>query len=203
MSSQCSPSASPGKPTSDRVRLRRKRERGSYDRSVIDARCEDIVYCHGSTASRTMKAMATGAPICLTVTLVDGLVLARSAMHHSANYRSVMLMGEATPVLEPEEKMAAFETILERIVPGRWDEVRHPSENELKATAVVALAIDEASAKVRTGPPLDDEEDYAIGSWAGVIPISLRAATPQPDPLLAKGIALPSHIGDYRRPGSP
>jgi uncharacterized protein len=230
MSSQSSSSASPAKPSSDRVRLRRKRERGSYDRSVIDAildealiahvgildgegrplviptlhaRSGDVVYCHGSSASRTIKAMATGVPICLTVSLVDGLVLARSAMHHSANYRSVMLLGEATPVVEPEEKMAAFETIVERLVPGRWGEVRHPSENELKATAVVALTIDEASAKVRTGPPLDEEEDYAIASWAGVIPLALKAGTPQPDPLLAEGIALPSHIGAYRRPGTP
>ena len=230
MSSQSTPSTSAAKPASDRVRLRRKRERGSYDRSVIDAildealiahvgivdpdgrplviptlhaRSGDVVYCHGSTASRTLKKMAAGSPACLTVSLVDGMVLARSAMHHSANYRSVMLLGEARPVLDRQEKLAAFEAIVERIVPGRWSDVRHPSENELEATAVVAMTIDEASAKLRTGPPADDEEDYALSAWAGVIPISLRAGAPEADPRLAEGIPLPSYASRYRRPGAP
>lgn len=217
-------------PPSDRVRLRRKRERGSHDRAVIDAildegliahvaivepdgqpfviptmhaRKGDVVYCHGSTASRTLKAMAAGAPACLTVTLVDGLVLARSAMHHSANYRSAMLIGTARAVLEPREKLAAFETIIERIVPGRWAEVRAPTENEMKATAVVAMSIEEASAKLRTGPPLDDEEDHELPAWAGVLPLALTAGRPQPDPRLREGIPLPAHVSDYRRPGAP
>src|SRR5271157_1384407 len=195
----------PVKPASERVRLRRKRERGRYERSVIDAildealiahlgitaedgqplviptlhaRRGDLVYLHGSVAGRTLRALAAGALACLTVSLIDGLVLARSAMHHSANYRSVMLLGEARSVLEPEEKLAAFEAIVEHIVPGRWRDVRPPTDNELKATAVLAIPIEEASAKIRTGPPVDDEEDYALGAWAGVIPLTAAALAP-------------------------
>jgi nitroimidazol reductase NimA-like FMN-containing flavoprotein (pyridoxamine 5'-phosphate oxidase superfamily) len=217
-------------PSSDRVRLRRKRERGSYDRAVIDAildegliahlgivdddgqplaiptlhaRLGDLVYLHGSTASRTLRALAGGAQACLTVTLIDGLVLARSAMHHSANYRSVMLLGEATSVEEPEQKLAAFEAIVEHIVPGRWRDVRPPTDNELKATAVVAIPIDEASAKIRVGPPVDDEEDYSLPAWAGVIPLAFQALAPQPDPRLGEGIAPPTYTTGYRRPGRP
>jgi nitroimidazol reductase NimA-like FMN-containing flavoprotein (pyridoxamine 5'-phosphate oxidase superfamily) len=223
-------SARAAKPASERVRLRRKRERGSYDRAVIDAildeglmahvgivesdgqplviptlhaRDGDAVYLHGSTASRTLKAMAAGTPACLTVSLIDGLVLARSAMHHSANYRSAMLIGRARPVLEPREKLAAFELIVEHLVPGRWSEVRHPNENEMKATAIVAMAIDEASAKVRTGPPVDDEEDYDLATWAGVLPLSPRAGEPVPDARLAEGLGIPAYVSGYRRPGSP
>jgi len=212
-------------PATDRVRLRRKRERGSYEREAIDAildegliahlgivedgqpvviptlhaRDGDVVYCHGSSASRTLRALARGVPACLTVSLIDGLVLARSAMHHSANYRSAMLLGTARMVEDIDEQMRGFETIVERIVPGRWPEVRPPTEKELKATALLALPIDEASAKVRTGPPLDDEEDYALPSWAGVIPLSLRAGEPQPDARLAAGVPVPAHVSGYRR----
>jgi nitroimidazol reductase NimA-like FMN-containing flavoprotein (pyridoxamine 5'-phosphate oxidase superfamily) len=216
-------------PTSDRVRLRRKRERGQYNRGLIDAildealighlgiadddgqpfviptlhaRHGDVVYCHGSTASRTLRALGAGAPACLTVTLLDGLVLARSAMHHSANYRSVMLLGEAKAVEAPEEKLAALEAIVEHIVPGRWADVRAPSENELKATSVLALPIEEASAKVRTGPPLDDEEDYALEAWAGLIPLACAAGSPQPDPRLRAGILPPPYARPYTRPGA-
>ena len=210
---------------SERVRLRRKRERGEYSRAAIDAildegliahlgivedgqpyviptlhaRDGDVVYCHGSAASRTLRALAAGAPCCLTVSLIDGLVLARAAMHHSANYRSAMLLGTARPVEDPEERMHGFRTVVERIVPGRWPEVRPPSESEMKATALLALPIDEASAKVRTGPPADDEEDYALPAWAGVIPIELRAGEPEPDPRLRPGTALPAHVAGYRR----
>jgi uncharacterized protein len=220
----------PDQPTSDRVRLRRRRERGSYNRSVIDAildealiahlgiadeegqplviptlhaRRGDLVYLHGSAAGRTMRALAQGAPVCLTVSLIDGLVLARSAMHHSANYRSVMLMGAARSVAERAEKLAAFEAIVEHIVPGRWRDVRAPTDDELKATSVFAIAIEEASAKVRTGPPLDDEEDYALGAWAGVIPLGSRAGFPEPDPRLRAEIEPPSYVTDYRRPDGP
>jgi uncharacterized protein len=216
-------------PASDRVRLRRKRERGSHDREVIDAildealmahlgiadengqpfvtptlhaRSGDTVYCHGSTASRTLKALAAGAPACLTVSLLDGLVLARSAMHHSANYRSVMLLGHAGRVDDLDEKRAAVQAIVEHIVPGRWREVRPPTENELAATSVLAMRIDEASAKVRSGPPLDDEEDYALPAWAGIIPLGTEVGTPEPDPRLRAGIAPPEYATDYRRPGS-
>ncbi len=211
---------------SERVRVRRKRERGSYDRALIDAildealiahlgiadehgqpfviptlhaRCGDVVYCHGSAASRTLRALAGGAPACLTVSLIDGLVLARAAMHHSANYRSVMLIGTARTVSDPVEKRAALEAVVEHIVPGRASEVREPSENELRATAVVALPIEEASAKVRTGPPLDDEDDYELSAWAGVIPLSLAAGAPVPDARLAPGTPTPAHVSGYVR----
>lgn len=217
-------------PSSERVRLRRKRERGSYDRAVIDAildealiahlgivgehgqpfviptlhaRSGDVVYCHGSTASRTLRALAAGAPACLTVTLIDGLVLARSAMHHSANYRSAMLIGQATLLEDLDEKQAALRAVVEHIVPGRWDDVRAPSANELRATAVLALPIAECSAKVRTGGPLDDEEDYALGAWAGVIPLASQARAPEPDQRLRAGIEPPSYVTAYSRPGSP
>jgi nitroimidazol reductase NimA-like FMN-containing flavoprotein (pyridoxamine 5'-phosphate oxidase superfamily) len=209
------------------VRLRRRRERGSFDRGVIDAildealiahlgiadehgqpfviptlhaRSGDRVYCHGSSAGRAMRALAAGVPVCLTVSLVDGLVLARSAVHHSANYRSAMLLGVATLVERPQEKRAALEAIVEHVVPGRWCEVRAPSENELQATSVLAIPIDEASAKVRSGPPLDDEDDYAMRVWAGVIPLFTRAGEPQSDPRLRAGIGPPGSVSPYRRP---
>ncbi len=215
---------------SERVRLRRKRERGSYERETIDAildealiahlgiadpegqpfviptlhaRCADVVYCHGSSASRTLRVLAGGAPACLTVTLLDGLVLARAAMHHSANYRSVMLLGRARAIEEQAEKLAALEAIVEHIVPGRWRDVRAPSENELKATAVLAIPIDEASAKLRGGPPVDEESDYSLPAWAGVIPLSLHAGVPEPEPRLAPGIAPPPYASAYARPGRP
>lgn len=212
-------------PPSERVRLRRKRERGSYARETIEAildealighlgivedghplviptlhaRHGDVVYCHGSTASRTLKALAAGVPACLTVSLIDGLVLARSAMHHSANYRSVVLLGTARLVEDPAERLLGFEAIVERLVPERWPEVRQPTENELKATALLAFPVEEASAKIRTGPPEDDEEDYALDVWAGVIPLSLSAGTPMADPRLAAGTPIPSHVSGYRR----
>jgi nitroimidazol reductase NimA-like FMN-containing flavoprotein (pyridoxamine 5'-phosphate oxidase superfamily) len=210
--------------------LRRKRERGSHERAAIDAildealiahlgivdehgqpfviptlhaRRGELVYLHGSTASRTLRALRAGAPVCLTVSLLDGLVLARAAMHHSANYRSAMLLGKARIVESPREKLGALEAIVEHIVPGRWAEARVPSANELKATAVLALPIDEASAKVRSGPPQDDEEDYALPVWAGVIPLVTEACAPQPDPRSNPAIAAPRSATDYRRPGSP
>jgi uncharacterized protein len=211
---------------SERTRLRRRRERGSYDRAVIDAildealiahlgivgqegqpfvipmlhaRRGDLVYLHGSAAGRTLGTLGSGTPACLTVSLLDGLVLARSAMHHSANYRSVMLLGNAVTVEEPARKREAFEAIVEHIVPGRWPDIREPSEKELKATAVVAMAIEEASAKIRTGAPLDDEVDYALPTWAGVIPFATRAEAPQADERLGEGIALPDYARSYRR----
>jgi uncharacterized protein len=218
-------------PASERVRLRRRRERGSYERALLDeildeglvahlgivdaegqpfviptlhARAGDVVYCHGSSASRTLRNLAAGAPACLTVSLLDGLVLARSVMHHSANYRSAMLLGHARAIEDREEKLAALRAIVEHIVPGRWADARPPTDNELKATAVLALAIDEASAKVRTGPPLDDEEDYALDVWAGVIPLARAVSEPEPDPRLRAGIPVPEYASAYRRPaGSP
>jgi nitroimidazol reductase NimA-like FMN-containing flavoprotein (pyridoxamine 5'-phosphate oxidase superfamily) len=207
--------------------VRRKRERGSYDRAVIDAildealiahlgivddegqpfviptlhaRKGDVVYCHGSSASRTLRALASGAPACLTVSLIDGLVLARAAMHHSANYRSAMVIGGATLVEDPREKRVALEAVVEHIVPGRLADVRAPTENELKATSVLALAIDETSAKARGGGPMDDEEDYALPTWAGVIPLITSAGAPEPDGRLPAGIAPPPYVTAYRRP---
>ncbi len=230
MSTQQPTNKTTAQPSSERVRLRRKRERGSYDRAVVDAildealiahlgivdehgqpfviptlhaRSGDVVYCHGSTASRTLRALAAGVPACLTVTLIDGLVLARSAMHHSANYRSAMLIGQATLLEDLDEKQAALRAVVEHIVPGRWDDVRAPSENELRATAVLALPIAECSAKVRTGGPVDDEEDYALGAWAGVIPLASSAAAPEPDQRLMAGIQAPAYVTAYSRPASP
>jgi nitroimidazol reductase NimA-like FMN-containing flavoprotein (pyridoxamine 5'-phosphate oxidase superfamily) len=216
-------------PASERVRLRRRRERGSHDRAVIDAildealiahlgvadehgqpfviptlhaRCDDLVYCHGSAASRTMRALAAGAPACLTVSLIDGLVLARSAMHHSANYRSAMILGTGRLVEDSGEKRAALRAVVEHIVPGRAAHVREPNAKELRATAVVALPLDEASAKIRDGPPVDDEDDYAMAVWAGIIPLRMQAGEPQPDPRLAHELALPEHVRAYRRTAS-
>jgi nitroimidazol reductase NimA-like FMN-containing flavoprotein (pyridoxamine 5'-phosphate oxidase superfamily) len=224
------PHSPSSEPTSDRVRLRRKRERGSHERAAIDAildealiahlgiadehgqpfviptlhaRRGDVVYLHGSPASRTLRALRGGAPACLTVSLLDGLVLARSVMHHSANYRSAVLLGEATVVETAAEKLTALEAIVEHIVPGRWSEARTPSENELKATSVLALPIEEASAKIRTGPPMDEEEDYELPVWAGVIPIVSETRDPQPDPRLAPGTPTPRSATAYRRPGRP
>ena len=170
---------------------------------TLHARSGDLVYCHGSTASRTLRALAAGAPACLTVSLLDGLVLARSAMHHSANYRSAMLVGQASSVEDLDEKRAALRAIVEHIVPGRWQEVRPPRDNELKATSVLAIPIEEASAKVRSGGPLDDDEDYALPAWAGVIPLATEARAPEPDPRLRAGIAPPAYVSAYRRPGGP
>jgi uncharacterized protein len=218
----------PPPPPSERVRLRRKRERGSHHRATIDAildealiahlgivdehgqpfviptlhaRDGDLVYCHGSTASRTLRALAAGAPACLTVSLIDGLVLARSAMHHSANYRSAMLLGQARAVEDANEKRAALRTIVEHIVPGRWDDVRAPTDNEMRAVSVLALPIEEVSAKVRTGGPMDDEEDYASDAWAGVIPLASHPRAPEPDERLRAGIPVPGYVSAYRRPG--
>jgi uncharacterized protein len=155
---------------------------------TLHARVGDSVYFHGSSASRTVRALAAGAPVCLTVTLLDGLVLARSAVHHSVNYRSVVVLGQAAAIEDQAEKMAAIEAFTERLIPGRWDEVRPPTAKELKAIQVLALPLNEASAKVRSGGPVDDEEDYALDTWAGVVPLETVAGEPIPDARLAEGI---------------
>ena len=159
-------------------------------------------YLHGSAASRMLRTLAAGVEVCVTVTLLDGLVLARSAFHHSMNYRSVVLFGTATLVDSPEEKAAALRAISEQIVPGRWDDVRWPTEQELKATKVLALPISEASAKVRTGPPVDDEEDYSLRVWAGVLPFHVQTGAPVPDPRLTSDVqSVPDYLLDYgKRP---
>jgi hypothetical protein len=200
---------------SARTRVRRVPARADYERATIDAildeslighlgfaidgqpyviptlqaRVGDTVYVHGSAASRAIRALTAGAPACLTATLTDGLVLARSAFHHSMNYRSVVVLGQARALSDPAETLLALEAFTEKMVPGRWEEVRAPNRKELKATRVLAMTLDEASAKVRTGPPVDDDEDYALDVWAGVIPMGLTAGEPLDDPRLTPGIA--------------
>ena len=158
----------------------------------------DTLFIHGSAASRMLRNLEKGVEACVTVTLLDGIVLARSAFHHSMNYRSVVLFGTATLVSETDAKVEALRVISEQIVPGRWDDVRLPTAQELKATTVLALPIDEASAKVRTGPPADDEEDYGMNVWAGVLPLSMQPRTPVPDPRLKDGAdAVPDYVLGY------
>jgi len=155
---------------------------------TLYARVAERIYFHGSAASRMLRSAGDGALVCLTVTLVDGFVMARSAFHHSMNYRSVVVLGSAGLVTEPAEKWEALHRFTNHIVPGRWEEVRQPSDQELKATSVLALDLDEVSAKVRTGPPADDEEDYALPVWAGVVPVEIRLGEPIPDSRLLPGV---------------
>jgi nitroimidazol reductase NimA-like FMN-containing flavoprotein (pyridoxamine 5'-phosphate oxidase superfamily) len=200
-----------------RTRVRRNPKRGHHDRPTIDAildealiahvawvhdgrpaviptliaRDGDDVLIHGSSASRTIRGLQQGLEACIEVTLVDGLVLARSAFHHSINYRSVILYGTLRDVPDKER---ALEIFTEKLIPGRWDHVRWPTPKELKGTAALALRIDEGSAKVRTGPPVDDDEDYALDTWAGVVPLRTVVGAPEPDPRLAAGVSVPPHV---------
>ncbi len=209
----------------ERTRVKRLPKRGSYDREVINAimdeafichvgfvadgqpyviptaygRIDDNLYIHGSAASRMLRTLADGVDVCVTITLVDGLVLARSAFHHSINYRSVVILGRAALVEDPAEKNLALEAFTEHIIPGRWADVRWPNELELKATSVLKLPISEASAKVRTGGPVDDEEDYAIGVWAGTLPLSVTPGAPIPDDRLEQDTEIPDHVARYQR----
>ena len=202
----------------DRTRVRRHPERGVYDRESIDAildealichvgfvvdgqpfviptihaRAGDVLYLHGSTASRMLRTIGDGVDVCVTVTLLDGIVLARSVYNHSMNYRSVVVLGGARLVDDPEEKLAALEAVVEHVVPGRWADARQPNRKELKATSVLALPLDEASAKIRTGPPSDFEEDEDLPIWAGVIPLGLVADAPES----SDGLPLPSYLRD-------
>lgn len=207
----------------DRTRVKRLPNRGAYDRETIYAildeafichvgyvmdgqpyviptgyaRIGDDLYIHGSSASRMLRNMAQGVDVCVTVTLVDGLVLARSAFHHSINYRSVVVLGKATLVEDVAEKNSALEAFTEHVIPGRWPEIRWPNELELKATSVLKLPIEEASAKIRTGDPKDDEEDYAMDIWAGVLPLSTTPGEPIPDSRLTKKMPVPEHVSRY------
>lgn len=209
----------------DRTRVKRLPDRGHYGREtiypildeafichvgfVVDgqpyvvptgfARIGDDLYIHGSAASRMLRSLANGVDVCVTVTLIDGLVLARSAFHHSINYRSVVILGKAELVEDAAEKNKALEAFTEHIVPGRWAEVRWPTEIELKATSVLKLPIEEASAKIRTGDPKDDEEDYAMNAWAGVLPLTLQPGIAIPDSRLAKETPVPDYISGYER----
>jgi nitroimidazol reductase NimA-like FMN-containing flavoprotein (pyridoxamine 5'-phosphate oxidase superfamily) len=213
---------------SPRTRVRRLPERGRYDRTAIDAvldaalvahlglvsdgqpfviptlhaRVGDAVYVHGSSASRTLRALGDGIPACLTVTLLDGIVFARSVFEHSMNYRSVVVLGRATAVVDRDEKLAALEAFTEKLLPGRWAEARPPSAKELKATAVLRLPLDEASAKIRDGGPDDgDTPDAELDVWAGHLPLAVTALEPVPDPTLRPGIPVPPGLQPYRRPG--
>ena len=212
-------------PQTDRTKLKRLPKRGHFDRetvySILDegfichvgfvvdgqpfviptgyARVHDRLYVHGSQASRMLRNLASGIDACVTVTLLDGLVLARSAFHHSMNYRSVLVFGRPTIVADPAEKTAALLALSEQIIRGRWADVREPSDEELKMTTVLRLPLEEASAKIRTGPPLDDEEDYALPVWAGVVPLKLVAGEPVKDPLLPAEIRVPDYAAHYKR----
>jgi hypothetical protein len=199
-----------------RTRVRRIPARGAYDRATIFGILDeglvahvafvaedrpyaipmsygcvgDDLFLHGSAASRLLRTLASGAPVCVTVTLLDGLVVARSAFHHSMNYRSAVVLGRGEEVRDEGERLAALRAIVERHFPGRWDEARRPNEPELRATLVVRVRIEEASAKVRTGPPKDDPEDLDLAAWAGVVPIRQVEDPPIPDPTLRAGIAV-------------
>src|SRR6202041_1876953 len=163
------------------------------------ARVNETLYLHGSSASRMLKTLAGGVNVCVTVTHVDGLVLARSAFHHSVNYRSVVILGTARLVTEPAEKMEALRVFTEHVMKGRWDDVRQPTEQELKATTVLALPLEEVSAKVRTGGPIDDEEDYALPVWAGVLPLETSVKEPVPDPQRKCDQPIPPYLKNYSR----
>lgn len=162
-------------------------------------RKDDTLYLHGSAASRMLKTLSTGVPVCVTVTHVDGLVLARAAFHHSVNYRSVVILGTARLVEDPAEKMQALRIFTEHVMKGRWDDVRQPTEQELKATTVLALPLEEVSAKVRTGGPIDDEADYALPVWAGVLPLEIIARSPEPDTRRKNDPPLPDYLKNYSR----
>ncbi len=203
-----------------RTKLRRKASRGSHERAVIEAifdealvshlgavddglpvviptlhvRVGSFVYLHGSAASRALRE-SKGAEVCLTATLVDGLVLARSVMHHSANYRSAMLFGTGEWIEDEAEKLTALEALVEKLVPGRWGDARIPTEKELRATALLRIPLEEASAKIRTGPPVDDDADLELPVWAGVVGLHTAATEPEPDPLLAAGVEPPAYLG--------
>jgi nitroimidazol reductase NimA-like FMN-containing flavoprotein (pyridoxamine 5'-phosphate oxidase superfamily) len=164
------------------------------------ARDGDTLFVHGSPASRMLRTIATGVPVCVTVTLLDGMVVARSAFHSSMNYRSVVIIGSATPLLDRDRKLHAMRALVDNLIPGRWDDLRPITEKELRATDVLEIPLQEASAKLRTGGPIDDEEDYALPIWAGVVPLALTPSRPVPDERLAAGISTPSYVRGYRRP---
>lgn len=208
-------------PRSQRTRVRREPHRGHYDRATIDAildagviahvgfvsadgqplvipmlyaRDGDRLLIHGSSASRMLTTLDEGVDVCFTVTLGDGLVVARSAFFSSFNYRSVVALGRARPIVEPAAKWEALRLLTEFIIPGRWEDCRQPNEQELKATAILEMPIDEASAKIRTGGPNDEEEDLALKYWAGVIPLAKGVLAPLPDPRMPAGVELPDYL---------
>ena len=167
------------------------------------ARVDDHLIIHGSRASRMLCALGTEVDLCVTVTLIDGLVLARSAFHHSMNYRSVVVFGRASTIETRTEKLAALRALSEHMIPGRWDYVREPNERELQQTTVLSVALNEASAKIRTGQPVDDDADYDLPIWAGILPLGISTGTPVADPRLATDVPMPAHVSSCRRPASP
>jgi len=211
----------------DRNRIKRLPTRGHYDRETIHrildealichvgfverkqpyvipinfARVDDRIVLHGAKASRLLKHVEAGHPICVEVTIVDGLVLARSVFHHSLNYRSVVVFGEGRLIEDEQEKLAALQAVTEHLIPGRWQEARLPNRKELNATSVVSINIDEASAKVRVGPPVDEDEDYALPVWAGILPLQEMSLTPIRDELQSENIPLPKYVAQYSRKG--
>ena len=215
----------PSNPPSERTQVIRESHRGAYDRETIDkildegfvchvgfsvdgqpyviptlyARLGDYIYFHGSAASRMLRNLSSGIPVCLTVTLTDGFVLARSVFNHSMNYRSVVALGKASLVDEPQEKLKAMHAFTDKIIPGRWADSRQPNEKEIKATSILRLPLTEVSAKIRTGPPEDDAPDYELPIWAGVIPLSLAASAPIRDERCDAGIPTPEYAAHYRR----
>jgi nitroimidazol reductase NimA-like FMN-containing flavoprotein (pyridoxamine 5'-phosphate oxidase superfamily) len=211
-----------------RTRVKRLPKRASYERDVINAildtalvchvgfaidgqpyviptlqvRIGDRLYIHGSAASRMLGSAANGTSLAVTVTHIDGVVMARSAFHHSVNYRSVIILGVATLVTGYCEKLAVMKGLIDHVAPGRWDHIRQPNEKELDATSVLSIPIDEASAKLRSGGPIDDEADYALPIWAGEIPLTMTALAPVADSRLALAASIPAHIAEYRIPGN-
>jgi nitroimidazol reductase NimA-like FMN-containing flavoprotein (pyridoxamine 5'-phosphate oxidase superfamily) len=209
----------------ERTRVVREPHRGVYDREeiykILDegivchvgftadaqpfviptlyARVGDAIYFHGSAASRTLRGAAAGVPVCITVTLTDGLVLARSVFNHSMNYRSVVALGNATLLDAPAEKLEALRAFTEKVLPGRWEDARQPTEKELKATSILKLPLREISAKIRSGPVQDDEEDYALPVWAGIVPLRLQAGTPVRDERCDPAIPTPAYAANYTR----
>lgn len=168
---------------------------------TIHARVGDTIYLHGSTAARAWKALRAGAEVCIVATVVDGLVMARSAFNHSMNYRSVVVFGTAREVTDPEELHTAATAITSHVAPGREDEARMPTDDEYRQTLLLAVPLDEASAKVRTGPPKDDVDDLELDVWAGVLPLGIHVGPPEPSPDLTAGIPVPPSVSGYHRPG--
>jgi nitroimidazol reductase NimA-like FMN-containing flavoprotein (pyridoxamine 5'-phosphate oxidase superfamily) len=167
---------------------------------TLHARVGDTLYVHGSRASQTMRALRGGTEVCITATIVDGLVLARSLFHHSMNYRSVVLYGRAREVTDREEFDAMARALADHVAPGRGEDARLPNDDEFRQTTILAIPIAETSAKVRTGPPQDDDADLDLAVWAGPLPLGLAAGEPEPDPTLAAGIEVPRYLADYHRP---
>lgn len=213
--------------TTERTRVRRKPERGSYDRATVNAildealychvatidddgrpraiptihvRVDDVMYIHGSTGSRTLRGVRDGQDVCLVATLLDGLVFARSAAHHSMNYRSAVVYGRTRDVTDPDEKWRAQAALVEHVCAGRSEQARMPNAKELAETMILAIPLHEASAKVRTGPPLDDDEDVSLPIWAGTLPLRTVAGVAEDAPDLPDGVDAPANVTEYRRP---